>query len=588
MLVKCLDRHRQDFARDQWWRANGNGLSLPREWDVTSSQWGGTKVQTLAFNTDRQLATVTAFGVTTQFDHDTEGLLSAIRHLPGAYSLGINKLENQTAHHSSAGGDYSNASVNNRLGIYASQDMDGRVGARSIATNDSLRTYTYNLDGTLATDERSVATTSSACSFDPASGRTCTGWAVNRVTGADDFTYDPVGNRLIGTYDGNRLTSAKGWTMEYDADGNVFHRYTTGVDQLLTWNTLGQLVQLTTGGETISYGYDAFGNRVRKDRTIGASLRYLYRGSDLAMELDATGVPSTEYAYLPGVDDPLTMLKGGEAYYFSRDKVSNSVNGLVRLRDNVVAAQYGYSAFGETRVVSDLVGNSLRYAAREYDSESGLYFNRARYYDPAMGRFISEDPIGIAGGVNQYAYASNDPINNTDPLGHECKTATVHYGRINHEGSESSTSTTECEGHGGFYRGKDKDPGPGPDDVLVKWPKTRPKDSIKKAIALDKACRDAGKAAAASFTSDLGLLWGARQVEVSVYAAMAVTGRMDIVMGARAAATGSAVSGATFGLGSYGAGAYFGGAQHLINFVPVIGSFDKLFDEVNACVFPEL
>ncbi|HEV2147523.1 MAG TPA: RHS repeat-associated core domain-containing protein [Longimicrobiaceae bacterium] len=63
------------------------------------------------------------------------------------------------------------------------------------------------------------------------------------------------------------------------------------------------------------------------------------------------------------------------------------------------------------------VENPLRFTAREYDPETGLYYYRARYYDPALARFISEDPIGLEGGINPYAYAGNDPVNFTDPFG---------------------------------------------------------------------------------------------------------------------------------------------------------------------------
>jgi RHS repeat-associated protein len=59
----------------------------------------------------------------------------------------------------------------------------------------------------------------------------------------------------------------------------------------------------------------------------------------------------------------------------------------------------------------------MRYASREWDGAAGLYYNRARWYDPYLGRFISEDPIGIAGGINLYAYAGNDPVNFFDPSG---------------------------------------------------------------------------------------------------------------------------------------------------------------------------
>jgi RHS repeat-associated protein len=59
----------------------------------------------------------------------------------------------------------------------------------------------------------------------------------------------------------------------------------------------------------------------------------------------------------------------------------------------------------------------LRFAARELDATAGLYYVRARWYDASMGRFISEDPIGLAGGINNYAYAANDPVNLSDPSG---------------------------------------------------------------------------------------------------------------------------------------------------------------------------
>ncbi len=68
-------------------------------------------------------------------------------------------------------------------------------------------------------------------------------------------------------------------------------------------------------------------------------------------------------------------------------------------------------------MVRESVRNPFRYTGREYDAESGLYYYRARYYDPALGRFLSEDPIGLEGGINPYAYVGNDPVNNRDPSG---------------------------------------------------------------------------------------------------------------------------------------------------------------------------
>ena len=86
--------------------------------------------------------------------------------------------------------------------------------------------------------------------------------------------------------------------------------------------------------------------------------------------------------------------------------------GFVTAADNSVAAAYDYVEFGAPRSSgANAVPGSIRWHGWIRDPETGLYFARARYYDPDLRRFISEDPIGIEGGIHQYAYAGNDPIN---------------------------------------------------------------------------------------------------------------------------------------------------------------------------------
>jgi RHS repeat-associated protein len=82
-----------------------------------------------------------------------------------------------------------------------------------------------------------------------------------------------------------------------------------------------------------------------------------------------------------------------------------------------VVNQYSYLPFGEAQTATEGVTNRIRYAGRELESMSGLYYNNARWYDPQLHRFISEDPIGIAGGLNLYSYTANDPVNFVDPSG---------------------------------------------------------------------------------------------------------------------------------------------------------------------------
>lgn len=215
---------------------------------------------------------------------------------------------------------------------------------------------------------------------------------------------------------GNRLTAYDGWQLQYDADGNLIRRYKEGVkDQTLTWNAFGQLTSVTTAGSgTVSFIYDGLGRRVRKTGPAG-SLDYLYDGTTLIAEANAeTGATVAQYQYLPGVDRPYKMIRDGKHYRYVIDH-QGSVVGLAH-RDTLVN-QYQYDPWGRAEKAIETVQNPLRYVGRELDSETGLYYVRARYYDPAMGRFISEDPIGLAGGLNLYAYAQNSPMNHRDPTG---------------------------------------------------------------------------------------------------------------------------------------------------------------------------
>jgi len=115
------------------------------------------------------------------------------------------------------------------------------------------------------------------------------------------------------------------------------------------------------------------------------------------------------------IDEPLAMLRSGATSYYHADGLG-SVTSL-STPAGVLSNTYTYDSFGKLTASAGSVANPLRYTAREFDSETGLYFYRARYYDPASGRFLSEDPIGFDGGQNFYAYVRNNPISYADPSG---------------------------------------------------------------------------------------------------------------------------------------------------------------------------
>lgn len=242
-------------------------------------------------------------------------------------------------------------------------------------------------------------------------------------TSSTSYSFDPAGNpthsgAVVGT--GNRLESFGGYSLIYDADGNLISKQGPGYSYTFTWNSLGQLAGASgtaDGGatsRTLTFGYDGMGRRVRKTVN-GVVTRYVYDGNHVVAETDGAGVVKREFTYYPGVDQPHSMRTGGQTYYYVSDAHGN-ITGLVNGSGTLVN-RYGYTPFGTPTVVSEQVANPLRFAGRELDVETGLYLNRMRYYDPHLQRFVSEDPIGLVGGSNPYTYAANDPVNNADPTG---------------------------------------------------------------------------------------------------------------------------------------------------------------------------
>jgi RHS repeat-associated protein len=121
-----------------------------------------------------------------------------------------------------------------------------------------------------------------------------------------------------------------------------------------------------------------------------------------------------KYIHGPGIDEVISMTKGGASYYYHYD----GLGSVTSLTDSTGATSeaYSYDTFGQPSATST-IGNRYMFTGREYDSETGLYYYRARQYDARMGRFLQRDPVGYAAGVNLYGYCYNNPVIFTDPLG---------------------------------------------------------------------------------------------------------------------------------------------------------------------------
>lgn len=142
---------------------------------------------------------------------------------------------------------------------------------------------------------------------------------------------------------------------------------------------------------------------------------YLYDGSNSVVEMDASGTPLARYTQGSGIDEPVAELRGGIAGYYQQDGLG-SVTSITGIAGTLLNSDT-YDAFGNATASAGSFGNSLRYTDRDFDSETGLYYYRARYYDASTGRFDSEDPSGFGGGHDFYTYTGNKPISFTDPTG---------------------------------------------------------------------------------------------------------------------------------------------------------------------------
>src|SRR5438094_5769100 len=240
---------------------------------------------------------------------------------------------------------------------------------------------------------------------------------MNSTGTAHPFAYDLAGRRTAvgGSYArtnvpsaaptasynlNNQLTNWNGATLAYDNNGNL----TNDGTNTYMWNARNQLVTIS-GSVSANFQYDAFGRRVSK--TINGTTQFLFDGANPVQEISGTSASAN--LLTAGVDQYFQRTDSAGA----RNFLTDALGSTLALADSTgtVQTSYTFEPFGNTSVTGSSTTNSFAYTGRELDA-TGLYFYRARYYHPQLPRFISEDPIGFAGGSpNFYQYYMNDRIN---------------------------------------------------------------------------------------------------------------------------------------------------------------------------------
>jgi RHS repeat-associated protein len=226
----------------------------------------------------------------------------------------------------------------------------------------------------------------------------------------------------------NQYASFDQWGLDYDRKGNTAQRGT----QQLTYDYRNQLATANDAPSNtqVEMKYDVLGRRIQKAVTIGSQTKienYYHSGHQVIEVRDGNDQLLRQYIYGNGIDEIIRMDKyeGGTvtSYYYHTD-ASGSVTAITDTDGNLVERVtydiYGMPTFWDAdgnEISKSSIGNNILFHGREYDAELNLYYFRARYYDPIMGRFLSTDPMGYQDSLNLYQGFYMNPFNFFDPFG---------------------------------------------------------------------------------------------------------------------------------------------------------------------------
>nr|WP_286948115.1 RHS repeat-associated core domain-containing protein [Pseudomonas sp. UBA6718] len=305
-------------------------------------------------------------------------------------------------------------------------DEQGRLQAHRVRSDHRQllqRQYRYDASGNLAAIEDSRKG-SRSFHYDP----------LDRLVAVrgdlpESFAHDPAGTLLaqnsaapegLANVKGNRLLMQGDSHYDYDAFGNLVRERRGAGRKLVTeyrYDSQHRLIAASlSDGRQVQYRYDASGRRIAKT-VDGQTTEFLWQGERLIAESGPAHYRS--YVYEPGTFRPLALLQGegaaAEPLYYQLDHLGTPQE--LTSTDGQILWSVKYRAYGSlAKVEVAEIDNPLRFQGQYFDAETGLHYNRHRYYNPGTGSFLTPDPIKLAGGLNNYQYVTN-PTGWIDPLG---------------------------------------------------------------------------------------------------------------------------------------------------------------------------
>jgi len=397
-------------------RIAGNGATVAYRYDAAgqrTQETQGSRSVDLGYNSESELNSYTHAGNSYQLQRDSRGQLAKLITPVGEYPLThdprglLTQLQlpngSQLTYAHDAAGQLAQQDYSQSGGLVYNYQYD-QAGRLTQADGDSARQYGYDAASRLV-----------SASLDSTNY---------------NYSYDPVGNRTEESQahdSSNRLNEDATYTYEYDNRGNLTRKIdkSSGARNDYSYNALNQLIAFshypdstaTSEDITASYAYDAVGRRVQK--TVNSqTTEYHWLGSELIAEYQNNQVIKT-YSYIDGYA-PIEMQEGVNTYTVHSDHLD--IPRYLTNQSGQVVWQNLPSPYGVSQVDEDPDGNgekvsfNVRFPGQYFDEETGLHYNHFRYYDPAIGRYITSDPIGLTGGLNTYSYVFN-PLSYIDPKG---------------------------------------------------------------------------------------------------------------------------------------------------------------------------
>ena len=419
--------------------------------DMTVTDSGGTRTHVYSYDSIYQLTSVdypaemSYLATDTTFNYDAAGNRSSVIDGSGTCTYTSNSLNQYTAAGTASYQyDASGNMVHDQNYAYGYDPENRLVTVRrngslppvSIAQAlDSPLTYTTGGDAPWVVSQTAGhGDYDSVYSNDLAANQS--NWLQTMVTGPGTFSFwwkapsSDTGSALTFSIDGTGRDSISGdqetwqqhtytitgsgthtlkWTFTRSSDPNNGAGYVDAVQW--TGSAAPAPEPPLNYWHRLTYTYDASGRRIAKKYDGEVITSYVYDGDNCIAEYDASSNLKRKYIYGPGVDEPISMTEAASSYagtYYYHFDALGSVMALTNSSGNTVEV-YEYDVYGRVGATDPNHPNRFMFTGREYDKETGLYYYRARYYNPQIGRFLQTDPVGYQAGMNWYAYCGNGP-----------------------------------------------------------------------------------------------------------------------------------------------------------------------------------